>query len=117
MRETDDGFVIAEADLKLRGSGEVLGTRQSGVASFRLADLAQHADLLQAARDAGLGVKLHADQLGTTGGAELAASSATIDTPKLRRRNWLASGTLDYKQPRTHWQRQHNMEYVQQCIL
>ena len=51
MRETDDGFVIAEADLKLRGSGEVLGTRQSGVASFRLADLAQHADLLQAARD------------------------------------------------------------------
>ncbi|MGB7205944.1 MAG: ATP-dependent DNA helicase RecG [Anderseniella sp.] len=51
MRETEDGFIIAEQDLKLRGSGEVLGTRQSGVASFRLADLGQHADLLQAARD------------------------------------------------------------------
>ncbi len=51
MRETEDGFIIAEEDLKLRGSGEVLGTRQSGVASFRLADLGQHADLLQVARD------------------------------------------------------------------
>jgi len=51
MRETEDGFIIAEEDLKLRGSGEVLGTRQSGVASFRLADLGQHAELLQAARD------------------------------------------------------------------
>lgn len=51
MRETEDGFIIAEEDLKLRGSGEVLGTRQSGVASFRLADLGQHGDLLQAARD------------------------------------------------------------------
>ncbi|MGI9513689.1 MAG: ATP-dependent DNA helicase RecG, partial [Anderseniella sp.] len=51
MRETEDGFIIAEEDLKLRGSGEVLGTRQSGVASFRLADLGLHGDLLQAARD------------------------------------------------------------------
>ena len=51
MRETEDGFIIAEEDLRLRGSGEVLGTRQSGVASFRLADLSQHADLLQTARD------------------------------------------------------------------
>ncbi|WP_108882667.1 ATP-dependent DNA helicase RecG [Anderseniella sp. Alg231-50] len=51
MRETEDGFIIAEEDLKLRGSGEVLGTRQSGVASFRLADLGQHGELLQAARD------------------------------------------------------------------
>lgn len=51
MRETEDGFIIAEQDLKLRGSGEVLGTRQSGVASFRLADLGRHGELLQAARD------------------------------------------------------------------
>lgn len=51
MRETEDGFIIAEEDLKLRGSGEVLGTRQSGIASFRLADLGQHGELLQAARD------------------------------------------------------------------
>jgi ATP-dependent DNA helicase RecG len=51
MRETDDGFVIAEEDLRLRGSGELLGTRQSGVPLFRLADLAAHADLLAVARD------------------------------------------------------------------
>lgn len=51
MRETDDGFVIAEKDLQLRGAGELLGTRQSGLPAFRLADLALHGDLLQMARD------------------------------------------------------------------
>ncbi|MEJ2016283.1 MAG: helicase-related protein, partial [Limibacillus sp.] len=51
MRETEDGFKIAEQDLKLRGAGEVLGTRQSGMPSFRLADIAIHDDLLAMARD------------------------------------------------------------------
>jgi ATP-dependent DNA helicase RecG len=51
MRQTEDGFRIAEEDLALRGEGELLGTRQSGDASFRLADLAAHKDLLQVARD------------------------------------------------------------------
>jgi ATP-dependent DNA helicase RecG len=51
MRETDDGFRIAEEDLKLRGAGEVLGTRQSGMPEFRLADLSRHADLLALAQD------------------------------------------------------------------
>ena len=51
MRETDDGFVIAEEDLRLRGAGELLGVRQSGMPEFRLADLAAHGDLLSAARD------------------------------------------------------------------
>ncbi|TBW36973.1 ATP-dependent DNA helicase RecG [Siculibacillus lacustris] len=51
LRSTDDGFVIAEEDLKLRGGGEVLGTRQSGLPGFRLARLDLHADLLAAARD------------------------------------------------------------------
>ncbi len=50
MRETEDGFRIAEEDLRLRGGGEVLGTRQSGLPVFRLADLAVHADLLEIAR-------------------------------------------------------------------
>jgi ATP-dependent DNA helicase RecG len=50
MRETEDGFVISEEDLRLRGAGEVLGTRQSGMPSFRVADLTQHDDLLAIAR-------------------------------------------------------------------
>ena len=51
MRESDDGFRIAEEDLRLRGAGELLGTRQSGLPEGRLADLVQHADLLSVARD------------------------------------------------------------------
>ncbi|MGC6452415.1 MAG: ATP-dependent DNA helicase RecG [Candidatus Puniceispirillaceae bacterium] len=50
MRETNDGFVIAERDLELRGPGEFLGQRQSGVPEFILADLAAHQDLLPLAR-------------------------------------------------------------------
>ncbi|WP_019399240.1 ATP-dependent DNA helicase RecG [Pseudoxanthomonas sp. GW2] len=46
LRRTGDGFVIAEEDLKLRGPGELLGTRQTGLAAFRIADLARDADLL-----------------------------------------------------------------------
>ena len=51
MRSTEDGFLIAEEDLKLRGGGEVLGTKQSGLPGFRLARLDLHADLLETARD------------------------------------------------------------------
>lgn len=55
MKETEDGFVIAEQDLKLRGGGEILGTRQSGFENFKLADLSFHKDLLEtAAKDAAL---------------------------------------------------------------
>jgi ATP-dependent DNA helicase RecG len=50
MRETDDGFRIAEEDLRLRGGGEILGTRQSGLPGFRIANLTRHADLMELAR-------------------------------------------------------------------
>jgi ATP-dependent DNA helicase RecG len=46
MRRSNDGFVIAEKDLELRGPGELLGTRQTGLAAFRIADLARDARLL-----------------------------------------------------------------------
>jgi ATP-dependent DNA helicase RecG len=51
MRRTEDGFVIAEEDLRLRGGGELLGTRQSGLPEFRVASLPEHQALLEAARD------------------------------------------------------------------
>ncbi|MGI9401382.1 MAG: helicase-related protein, partial [Rhizobiaceae bacterium] len=51
LRETEDGFQIAEEDLKLRGEGEVLGTRQSGMPGFSLASAEYHGDILEIARD------------------------------------------------------------------
>ncbi|SES67261.1 ATP-dependent DNA helicase RecG [Oceanicella actignis] len=51
MRQTEDGFRIAEEDLRLRGAGDVLGVQQSGLPRFRIADLETHADLLKAAQD------------------------------------------------------------------
>jgi ATP-dependent DNA helicase RecG len=48
MRESNDGFYIAERDMELRGPGEVLGTRQTGLMEFRVADILLHADLLPA---------------------------------------------------------------------
>ena len=51
LRQTEDGFRIAEEDLRLRGEGEILGLRQSGLPGFRLADIVAHARLLATARD------------------------------------------------------------------
>ena len=49
MRSTSDGFKLAEYDLKMRGPGELLGSRQSGSATFRIADMERDSDLLEAA--------------------------------------------------------------------
>ena len=54
MRESQDGFVLAEKDLEIRGPGEVLGTRQTGVSSFRVARLPEHNELLEKAQDIAL---------------------------------------------------------------
>jgi ATP-dependent DNA helicase RecG len=51
LRETEDGFRIAEEDLKLRGEGDVLGTRQSGIPGFKVARMEFHSQLLGPARD------------------------------------------------------------------
>lgn len=50
LRETDDGFAIAEADYKLRGGGDLLGLRQSGLPALKIADVNAHEDLLSMAR-------------------------------------------------------------------
>jgi ATP-dependent DNA helicase RecG len=50
MAQTDDGFVIAEEDLKIRGPGDFLGTRQSGLPEFRLAHVTRDSHLLVAAK-------------------------------------------------------------------
>ena len=50
LRETEDGFVIAETDMKMRGTGDLIGTAQSGVPRFRVADLERQAGLMAIAQ-------------------------------------------------------------------
>ena len=70
LRKTDDGFAIAEEDLRLRGGGEALGTRQSGMPAFRLARFPEHGDLLEIARtDAKLALERDPDLTGPRSGA------------------------------------------------
>ncbi|UTF58802.1 ATP-dependent DNA helicase RecG [Gilvimarinus sp. DA14] len=59
MRESNDGFYIAEQDLELRGPGEVLGTRQTGEMEFRIADLARDSHLLPVVRQAAEHIHAH----------------------------------------------------------
>jgi len=79
MRDTNDGFVIAERDLEIRGAGEVLGTRQTGMAEFRIAKLGRDDDLLDAVSEV-------ADQLMQT---QPQAVEGLI-------RRWLGDGKQDY---------------------
>jgi ATP-dependent DNA helicase RecG len=52
LRESSDGFLIAQKDLELRGPGEVLGTRQTGEVQFRIADLLRDQDLIETVQQA-----------------------------------------------------------------
>lgn len=79
MRETNDGFVIAQKDLELRGAGEVLGTRQTGLAEFRIASLGRDDDLLD-------DVARIADDL-------LAHNAVAVDALV---RRWIGDGKKDY---------------------
>ena len=59
MRQSEDGFLIAEKDLELRGGGEILGTKQSGFIEFKIADMEVHKNLLHiATQDAKLILEL-----------------------------------------------------------
>ncbi|MEM0985278.1 MAG: ATP-dependent DNA helicase RecG [Pseudomonadota bacterium] len=70
LRRTEDGFEIAEADFRLRGAGDVLGTRQSGMADYRVMSLPRDNDLVEIARkDAGLAVANDPDLQGERGRA------------------------------------------------
>jgi ATP-dependent DNA helicase RecG len=62
MRTSSDGFVLAQKDLELRGPGELLGQRQSGLQALRHADLQVDVDLLQAARDAAIWLQAQAPE-------------------------------------------------------
>ncbi len=71
IRDSEDGFRIAEEDLRLRGGGELLGTRQSGMPDFGIARLPEHGDLLTAARDDAELILLRDPTLGTPRGKAL----------------------------------------------
>ena len=53
MTETTNGFVLAEEDLKMRGSGEIFGTKQSGLPEFHVADIIEDFPILEEARKVG----------------------------------------------------------------
>jgi ATP-dependent DNA helicase RecG len=73
IRETTDGFQIAEEDLKLRGEGDVLGTRQSGLPGYRIARTDVHAQLISQARDEALRIMKDNPKLTGTRGEALRA--------------------------------------------
>ena len=78
MRETEDGFRIAEEDLRLRGEGDVLGTRQSGMPGFRIARVEVHGKLIGAARDDAKLVLARDPTLASPRGAGAAAAALSV---------------------------------------
>ncbi|MGL4675236.1 MAG: ATP-dependent DNA helicase RecG, partial [Wohlfahrtiimonas sp.] len=50
LQQTEDGFVIAEKDLELRGTGEIIGTKQTGEVTFKVANIFQHKEIIEKAQ-------------------------------------------------------------------
>ena len=78
MCRTNDGFQIAETDLKLRGPGDFLGSRQHGLPELKIADLAEDLDVLRSAGEAAQNVLKNDAQLGLPEHSELKARVARI---------------------------------------
>ena len=64
LRDTNDGFLVAQRDLELRGPGELLGTRQTGLPDYRIADLARDADLMPQVQRAAETIRRDTPQVG-----------------------------------------------------
>lgn len=64
LEQNQDGFMIAEVDMQLRGAGEVLGTAQTGLPKFALADLVKDAEVLEQARKVAEAIIQKGDRLG-----------------------------------------------------
>lgn len=65
LRDTNDGFVVAQRDLELRGPGELLGTRQTGLPDYRIADLARDADLMPQVQKAAESIRRNSPDIGS----------------------------------------------------
>ena len=64
LRDTNDGFLVAQRDLELRGPGELLGTRQTGLPDYRIADLVRDADLMPQGQLAAETIRRSAPEVG-----------------------------------------------------
>jgi ATP-dependent DNA helicase RecG len=87
LRRTDDGFLIAEKDLELRGGGDPLGLRQSGFPAYRLADPIAHRDLIAVAADDARLILARDPELKSERGQAVAVLQALFD--------WRAGGAID----------------------
>jgi len=83
MCKTNDGFIIAEEDLRLRGPGDLEGTQQSGVVNLRLADLVQDGNILEAARKSAQSLLDNDPSLSNAGHYELSKYIGQISKEKI----------------------------------
>ena len=91
LRQTEDGFAIAEADFRLRGPGDLLGVRQAGAVDYRVIDLVRDSDLIEIARsDAGAVIAGDPDLSGDRGRA-LSLRSGAVSSARSSGRNLIGA--------------------------